>query len=163
MASFLQDYILCIHGNLKKNLKTRLDMMMVSSWTRIGFRNPKFSLAKPLIGIYNHSQVHLFFFAHFIALKVIESSPQRFSAESLPRNQVMWETNQSRELKCKLLIVLSDEMLMSPPQWLLFFYACLHLKSRIRISLKSFRRRRGWKFLWVSSVPEKHWRSSHLK
>jgi hypothetical protein len=28
-------------------------------------------------------------------LKVIESSPQRFSAESLPRNQVMWETNQS--------------------------------------------------------------------
>lgn len=35
MASFLQDYILCIHGNLKKNLKTRLDMMMVSSWTQI--------------------------------------------------------------------------------------------------------------------------------
>jgi hypothetical protein len=64
-------------------------MMTVSSWTQIGFRNPKFSLAKPLIGIFNHSQVHLFFFAHFAALKVIESSPQRFSAESLPRNQVM--------------------------------------------------------------------------
>ncbi len=61
MASFLQDYILCIHGNLKKNSKTRLDMMTVSSWTQIGFRNPKFSLAKPLIGIFNHSQVHLFF------------------------------------------------------------------------------------------------------